>query len=272
MTVGGTKVPGRQRAGRARRGPRLRPRGPAPRGLRAAAVDRRERHPHRSPTGSAGSARELGRRAGRIARQAIADLAIKTSRPRPARSRPVRRQRAEGRHGPRARQSIPRARADRSRRPASTCGRRSRCSASSTPRHATEPGSCSSPTSSTTCVSRDRVLVMLHGRITQELTRGWTDRELVAATEGFDPASVSDKSPLHPERTPASDRCHRRQGWTGHPPGQPEPLPGPGPGSRDRGPADHRHVRRPGLPDPRQPDRRASSSRPSSRCWCSARR
>ena len=50
----------------------------------------------------------------------------------------------------------------------------------------------------------DRVLVMVHGRITQELTQGWTDRDMVAATEGFDPASVSDTGPLHPERTPTA--------------------------------------------------------------------
>jgi simple sugar transport system ATP-binding protein len=32
----------------------------------------------------------------------------------------------------------------------------------------------------------DRVIVMLRGRITAELPRGWKDSELVAATEGFE--------------------------------------------------------------------------------------
>jgi simple sugar transport system ATP-binding protein len=32
----------------------------------------------------------------------------------------------------------------------------------------------------------DRVIVMLHGRVSRELARGWKDNELVAATEGFE--------------------------------------------------------------------------------------
>jgi simple sugar transport system ATP-binding protein len=36
----------------------------------------------------------------------------------------------------------------------------------------------------------DRLLVMLHGRVVREFTRGWTDRDVIAAIEGVETDNV----------------------------------------------------------------------------------
>ena len=102
VEVGGAAAAAGQRARRARRRRRLRPAGPAPRGPRAAAVDRRERHADRAAPARPLRVRRRRRRATRWPREAIDDLAIKAAGPRAAGLRAVRRQPAEGRHGPRA--------------------------------------------------------------------------------------------------------------------------------------------------------------------------
>jgi simple sugar transport system ATP-binding protein len=105
--------------------------------------------------------------------------------PRPARVRPLRRQRAEGRHGPRPRLRPPAAGPDQPHR-----GRRREVQGVPARPHglARDDGTAVLVVSDELDDLRrcDRVLVLFHGRVVAEHPAGWRDHELIASIEGVD--------------------------------------------------------------------------------------
>ena len=165
------------------------------------------------------------------------------ARARAAGVRPVRRQPAEGRHGPGAGQRPAAAGPHQPDRRASTCGPRSSCSARS--RRSPTRGTGVLIVSDELDDLRicDRVLVMFQGRVVAEMPRGWHDHDLVAAMEGVDHrclTPLSETDPRRRRRPPAAARRAARHR------ARPAARPRPGPG--DHRHRDRRPDRQPGLP------------------------